>query len=96
MPTGYKVVRVPFENGRPLSFYENFAVGFRTDGRSWLDDLTSARDLRGVVRWVKSWFDDKRPARVWGRPVGLAVGMDGSLLIADDISGTIWRISYTH
>lgn len=50
VPTGYKVVRVPFENGRPLSFYENFAVGFRTDGRSWLDDLKSAKDLREVVR----------------------------------------------
>ncbi len=34
-------------------------------------------------------------AEVWGRPAGLAVAQDGSLLIADDAGGTIWRIAYT-
>ncbi|HEY1543797.1 MAG TPA: PQQ-dependent sugar dehydrogenase [Xanthobacteraceae bacterium] len=29
-PTGYKVVRVPFKNGRPQGYYENFMVGFWT------------------------------------------------------------------
>ena len=33
-------------------------------------------------------------ARVWGRPAGLAVAADGSLLVADDTGGAIWRISY--
>jgi glucose/arabinose dehydrogenase len=32
---------------------------------------------------------------VWGRPVGVAVDRDGALLISEDASGTIWRISYT-
>jgi hypothetical protein len=32
---------------------------------------------------------------VWGRPAALAVAKDGSLLIADDTGGTIWRISYS-
>jgi glucose/arabinose dehydrogenase len=32
---------------------------------------------------------------VWGRPVGIAVAPDGSLLVADDGSNSIWRISYT-
>ena len=32
---------------------------------------------------------------VWGRPVGVAVARDGSLLVSDDASGTIWRIAYT-
>jgi len=32
--------------------------------------------------------------RVWGRPVGIAVGPDGSLLVSDDGSGSIWRVSY--
>lgn len=67
-PTGYKVVRVPFKNGRPQGSYENFAVGFWSKGRS--------------------------PARVWGRPAGLAIARDGSLLIADDVDQSIWRISY--
>ncbi len=33
-PTGYKVVRVPFNNARPLGYYENFIVGFWASGRS--------------------------------------------------------------
>jgi glucose/arabinose dehydrogenase len=32
---------------------------------------------------------------VWGRPVGVAVGKDGALLISEDGSGTIWRVTYT-
>jgi glucose/arabinose dehydrogenase len=31
---------------------------------------------------------------VWGRPVGVAVAPDGSLLVTDDGSDSIWRISY--
>ena len=40
------------------------------------------------------WERGERKAEVWGRPAGLAVAADGSLLIADDIGGVIWRISY--
>ena len=32
--------------------------------------------------------------QVWGRPVGIAVAKDGSLLVSDDGSGSIWRVSY--
>jgi glucose/arabinose dehydrogenase len=32
---------------------------------------------------------------VWGRPVGVTVGNDGSLFVSDDGSKIIWRISYT-
>ena len=32
---------------------------------------------------------------VWGRPVGVTVAQDGSLLVTDDGSKSIWRISYT-
>jgi glucose/arabinose dehydrogenase len=32
---------------------------------------------------------------VWGRPVGVAVAKDGSLLVSDDGSRTVWRVSYT-
>jgi glucose/arabinose dehydrogenase len=31
-PTGYKVVRVPFKDGRPEGYYENFATGFWVSG----------------------------------------------------------------
>ena len=32
---------------------------------------------------------------VWGRPVGVATAQDGSLLVSDDGSGSVWRVSYT-
>ncbi len=32
---------------------------------------------------------------VWGRPVGVTTAPDGSLLVTDDGSNSIWRISYT-
>jgi len=67
-PTGYKVVRIPFKDGRPIGYYENFVTGFWASGHS--------------------------PAEVWGRPAALAVAKDGSLLVADDTGGTVWRISY--
>jgi glucose/arabinose dehydrogenase len=69
LPTGYKVVVVPFKDGKPVGYYENFATGF--------------------------WASGENRAEVWGRPAALAVTKDGSLLVADDTGGTIWRISYT-
>jgi glucose/arabinose dehydrogenase len=32
---------------------------------------------------------------VWGRPVGVTTARDGSLMVTDDGSGTVWRIAYT-
>ena len=32
--------------------------------------------------------------KVWGRPVGVAVGDDGSLFVTDDGSNSIWRVIY--
>lgn len=32
---------------------------------------------------------------VWGRPVGIAVARDGSLLVTEDGNNTIWRISHS-
>jgi len=68
-PTGYKVVRAHFEEGRPTGTYENFVTGF----------------------WVSG--DDR--AEVWGRPADVDVMPDGSVLIADDTGGTIWRVTHT-
>jgi glucose/arabinose dehydrogenase len=62
--TGYKVVRLIFENGKPTGEYEDFMTGF-------------------VIS------DEE----VWGRPVGAAVAEDGALIVTEDGSGTIWRVS---
>jgi glucose/arabinose dehydrogenase len=33
--------------------------------------------------------------QVWGRPVGVAVAPDGSLMVTDDGSKSIWRVTFT-
>ena len=30
----------------------------------------------------------------WGRPVGITVARDGSLLVSEDAGGTIWRVTH--
>ena len=35
-----------------------------------------------------------RDGEVWGRPVGVAVAKDGSLIVTDDGSNTVWRVAY--
>jgi glucose/arabinose dehydrogenase len=32
--------------------------------------------------------------QVWGRPVGVTVMKDGSLLVTDDGSRTVWRVAW--
>ncbi|MFZ1988206.1 MAG: PQQ-dependent sugar dehydrogenase [Alphaproteobacteria bacterium] len=68
-PTGYKVVYVPFKDGKLEGDYITFASGF--------------------------WKGGDKQAQVWGRPAGLAVAADGSLLIADDTANVIWSVSYS-
>jgi len=63
---GYKVVFVPFENGKPSADPEDFLTGF---------------------------IKDKENNEVYGRPVGVTVLPDGALLVMDDSSNTIWRVS---
>jgi len=31
---------------------------------------------------------------VWGRPVGVAIAKDGSLLVSEDANGVVWRVTY--
>ncbi|QQN73343.1 sorbosone dehydrogenase family protein [Croceicoccus sp. YJ47] len=63
-PSGYKVVFVPFRNGRPSGKPVDLLTGFLKDGH----------------------------AR--GRPVGVTFdAARGVLLVADDVSNTVWRIA---
>lgn len=66
--TGYKIIRVPFKNGKPIGGYEDFCTG---------------------------WMLGENDKRAWGRPVGLVIAKDGSMLVADDAANRIWRISYS-
>lgn len=40
------------------------------------------------------WIAGRDTAQVWGRPVGVAVAPDGSLLVADDVGQTVWRVRH--
>ena len=48
----------------------------------------------GYEDFVSGWLPNENSQEVWGRPVGLLVNSDGSLLIADDGAKKIWRVSY--
>lgn len=48
----------------------------------------------GYEDFLTGWLPDENSREVWGRPVGLLVNSDGSLLIADDGGKKIWRVSY--
>ena len=63
--SGYKVVFVPFKNGKPSGKPEDFLTGF---------------------------IADQSKDEVHGRPVGVTVINDGSLLVADDVSKIVWRV----
>ncbi|MBC7885365.1 MAG: sorbosone dehydrogenase family protein [Saprospiraceae bacterium] len=63
---GYKVIFVPFKDGKPSGKPVDFLTGF---------------------------IDDPKKSRVHGRPVGVVVIGDGSLLVADDVSNVIWQVS---
>jgi len=63
--SGYKVVFVPFENGRPSGPPRDILSGFLAP-----DEKVS-----------------------YGRPVGVTLGADGSLLVADDVGDVIWRVT---
>jgi glucose/arabinose dehydrogenase len=64
VPVGYKVVFVPFRDGRPAGDPVDFVSGF----------LNNDGNTRG-------------------RPVGVTVDPRGALIVADDLSNTVWRIT---
>jgi glucose/arabinose dehydrogenase len=58
--------------------------------------FSGGKPAGGYEDFVTGFWDGKSsPARVYGRPAGLLVAKDGSLLIADDAGKTVWRVAYT-
>jgi glucose/arabinose dehydrogenase len=46
-----------------------------------------------IEDFLTGFLADEKLNRVYGRPAGVAVWTDGSLLVADDAAGKIWRVS---
>ena len=55
------------------------------------------KPVGGYDDFITGWMLDENSREVWGRPVGLLVLKDGSMLITDDAEGfnKIWRVTYS-
>lgn len=56
--------------------------------------MKNGKPAGGYDDFVVGWAPDETARTVWGRPVGLLVLGDGSLLVSDDGAGKIWRVTY--
>ncbi|WP_375502705.1 PQQ-dependent sugar dehydrogenase [uncultured Nostoc sp.] len=55
---------------------------------------STTKTLGEEIDLVNGWLVPTTE-EVWGRPVDMAVDLQGNLLISDDYSGTIYKLSYT-
>ena len=46
--------------------------------------------------FLTGWMISPESREVWGRPVGLLILPDGSMLVSDDGGNKLWRVSYKH
>ncbi|HZT42914.1 MAG TPA: sorbosone dehydrogenase family protein [Chthonomonadaceae bacterium] len=79
-----------------LAFYTStqFPQAYRNDAFVALHGSWNRRDRTGYEDFLTGWMLGPRDRRVWGRPVGVAVAHDGSLLVTDDGGNKIWRVTY--
>jgi glucose/arabinose dehydrogenase len=54
----------------------------------------SGKPVGGYDDFITGWMLGENRPEVWGRPVGLLVLKDGSMLITDDGANKIWRVTY--
>jgi glucose/arabinose dehydrogenase len=55
----------------------------------------NGKPVGGYDDFITGWMMGEDSREVWGRPVGLLVLRDGSMLITDDAANKIWRVSYS-
>ncbi len=48
----------------------------------------------GYENFMTGWVTTSEKQDVWGRPVGLTMMKDGSLLVVDDAANKVWRVTY--
>jgi len=54
----------------------------------------NGKPVGGYDDFITGWLLGQDRREVWGRPVGLLVLRDGSMLITDDGANKIWRVTY--
>lgn len=72
-------------NRARLTGYKIVRVRFGKDGKPLANSYED---------FITGWLPDPGSSEVWGRPVGLLVLRDGSMLVTDDGANKIWRVSY--
>ncbi len=80
---GFIAMRGSWNRSNP-SGYRVLRVRFDADGQP-----------TGMEDFVTGWLLDTSPPTQFGRIAGLAVAQDGSLFIAEDQNGVIYRVGYT-
>ena len=70
-----------------------------TERLAWVTKSFAYPDIKPIARRANTRIFllvlCAETVRFWGRPVGVTVATDGSLLVSDDGSNSIWRVSYT-
>ena len=75
------------------SWKQGEPVGYKVVHVPFRNGAPLGRYENFVTGWISAGGDGQ-PVML-GRPACIAVAKDGSLLIADNVGGTIWRVSYT-
>jgi len=70
-----------------------FATGVRDVFVNGVQVLKDGAPTGEVEDFVTGFVVDD--THVWGRPVGVTVAKDGTLLFSEDGQGTIWRVSHS-
>jgi len=55
--------------------------------------FVNGRPVGAMEDFLTGFIANEKTKEVYGRPVGVAVWTDGSLLVADDAAGKVWRVS---
>ena len=89
-----------YRNGAFVAFHGSWnRAPFAMDGYNVRFVPFKGDAVAGADRVFASGFQGRgqimTPTDAEHRPVGLAQGRDGSILVSDDVKGRIWRISYT-
>ncbi|MEN4761133.1 sorbosone dehydrogenase family protein [Chryseobacterium sp. C39-AII1] len=56
--------------------------------------FTNGKASKSYAPFLSGFIANEAKGEVYGRPVGVLQTSDGSLLVADDVGGIVWRVSY--